>query len=65
MSDDPPPDDAPADRAGPAPTATTILVPRALLEQVYAHLTAVYASYRTRKLRQAIMIIEHILGLRP
>lgn len=63
MSDDPPPDDAPADPDTPA--ATTILVPRALLEQVYAHLTAVYASYRTRKLRQAIMIIEHILGLRP
>jgi hypothetical protein len=43
----------------------SMLVSRPALEQLYAHLTSAYASYRTRKLRQAIMILEHILKVRP
>ena len=41
-----------------------ILVSRPALEQIHAHLTSAYDSYRTRKLRQAIMILEHILKVR-
>jgi hypothetical protein len=42
-----------------------ILVPRPALEQIHTHLTSAYDIYRTRKLRQAIMILEHILKIRP
>ena len=64
MSHDAVPDDQPDDPATASSTTTNILVARALLEQVYAQLTEVYQKYRSRKLRQAIMMIEHLLGIR-
>lgn len=47
-----------------APHPLTLTVPRARLEQLRVHLTSVYASYHTRRLRQAIDILEHILHVR-
>lgn len=64
MPDTSVPDDEAADPPH-APTPACILVPRPALEQMYAHLVSAYDSYQTRRLRQAIMILEHILKIRP
>ena len=64
MSDIILPDDEADDPPTRAPAATSILVPRKTLEQIYAHLVSVYGGYQTRRLRQAIMILEHILEIR-
>ena len=58
-------DNDPSDSPLHVRTDRSILVPRPVLEQLHAHLTSAYATYQTRRLRQAIMILEHILNIRP
>ena len=65
MPDQTRPNDKADDSRIPNSADQHMLVPRPALEQLYSHLTGAYAIYRTRKLRQAILILEHILKLRP
>lgn len=39
-----------------------ILVPRAALSQLQAHLAAEYDRFPARRLRQAMQIVKHLLG---
>ena len=65
MTDSLPPNKQTDDPAVTGATDRNILVPRPVLEQMHAHLTSAYGSYQNRRLRQAILILEHILKLRP
>lgn len=53
--------------AAPTPLllpADYILVPRSTVLQLQAHLASEYARFPARRLRQAIKIVEHMLGAR-
>lgn len=75
MSEQFPPNASPTDAPSPASHASPpdhpdfdpnqrLLVSRPDLEQIHAHLTSAYRVYQTRRLRQAILILEHILQMR-
>lgn len=59
----PAPTDSPPNRPTPDPNQR-LMVSRPDLEQIHAHLTSAYRAYQTRRLRQAILILEHILQIR-